>query len=379
MSLLFEPFQIKSINIRNRTVRSATYEGMGTHAGAPSKQLAKLYNTLAEGQVGLLVTSATLIERFKISLPEDENLAYPTFIDSDAMIALWRPIVKDVHARGAAIAMQVVHPGRQENPMLRGGEPPIAPSAVEEKAFGNMPRAMSVGEIEEMVEKFAQVCRRVKEAGLDAVQLHGGHGYLLSNFISPYTNRRTDEYGGDTRRRAKIIVDIVRRARELVGEDYPIMIKMNCSDFVPDGLTKDEAARVAAVIADAGIDCIEITGGIYETREEMSRKGINKQEKETYFRPYAEALRNTVKVPLILVGGVRTPKVAERVLSDGIADMISFSRPFIREPQLIKRWKEGDLRKATCISCNQCSDNVFTQPMRCYVEEAKRAKREKNL
>ncbi len=374
MSIMFEPAQIKNLKIRNKLVRSATYEGMGTPTGEPSKKLAKLYNTYADGQVGLIVTSAALLERFKIPFPEGEDLPYPTFIDNDSVIAAWKPIVKDVHSRGAAIAMQIVHPGRQENPILRGGEPPIAPSAVEEKTFGTMPREMTAAEIGDMVEQFAQACRRVKEASFDAVQLHGGHGYLISNFISPYTNRRTDEYGGDTAGRARIIVEIVRRARELIGEDFPVMIKMNCDDFVPGGLTKDEVARVAAVIAEAGIDCIEVTAGIYETRNEMSRPGINKEEKEAYLRPYAEALRKTVSIPLILVGGMRSPKVIEKVLSDGLADMVSLSRPLIREPQLIKRWKDGDLRKATCISCNQCSDNVFTQPLRCYVEEAEKNK-----
>jgi 2,4-dienoyl-CoA reductase-like NADH-dependent reductase (Old Yellow Enzyme family) len=257
---------------------------------------------------------------------------------------------------------------------VRGGEPPIAPSPVEEKTFGNVPREMTVAEIKEMIEKFAQVCRRVKEAGFDAVQLHGGHGYLISNFISPYTNIRTDEYGGDTERRARFVVDIVRRARELVGDEFPIMIKMNCDDFVSGGLSKDEAARVAAVIEEAGIDCIEITGGIYETREEMSRLGINKEEKEAYFRSHAEALRKAVNIPLILVGGIRSPNVIEKVLSDGVADMVSMCRPFIREPGLVKRWKDGDLKKATCISCGQCSENTFTMPMRCYVEEARKEK-----
>jgi 2,4-dienoyl-CoA reductase-like NADH-dependent reductase (Old Yellow Enzyme family) len=233
---------------------------------------------------------------------------------------------------------------------------------------------MTIDEIKDVVEKFAQVCRRVKEAGFDAVQLHGGHGYLISNFISPYTNRRTDEYGGDTAARSKFIVDIVGRARELVGEDYPIMIKMNCDDFAPDGLRKEEAARVAAVIEEAGIDCIEITGGIYENPDSTSKKAIRKEEDEAYFLSHAEALRSAVSIPLILVGGFRTPGVVERVLEEGTADMVSVCRPLIREPLLIKRWKEGDLEKAKCISCNQCTENVFTASLRCYVEEAERAK-----
>lgn len=374
MPQMFEPIRIKNLEIRNRIARSATYEGMGNNKGEPTAQLAEVYRELAEGEVGLIFTSATIIEKFRMELPDATNMAFPTFIHSDEMVELWKPIVTDVRARGTAIAMQIVHAGRQEAPVVRGGEPPIAPSPVQEKTYGIIPREMSIEEIKEMIEKFAQVCRRVKEAGFDAVQLHGGHGYLISNFISPYTNRRTDEYGGDTAGRAKFIVDIVHRSRQLVGDEYPIMIKMNCDDFVPGGLDKDEAARVAAIVEQGGMDCIEITGGIYETREEMSQLGINKEEKEAYLRRYAEALKKTVSIPLILVGGIRSPNVIEKVLSDGVADMVSMCRPFIREPRLVSRWRGGDLRKATCISCGQCSDNTFVQPMRCYVEETKKEK-----
>jgi 2,4-dienoyl-CoA reductase-like NADH-dependent reductase (Old Yellow Enzyme family) len=347
---------------------------MGNAKGEPMEQLAQLYSTLAENEVGLIVTSAALVERFKLELPEGAGIAYPTYMDRDELAELWKPIVQAVRARGATMAMQIVHPGRQEAPELRLGEPPLAPSAVEVKESGVVPREMTPDEIREMVEKFAQACRRVKEAGFDAVQLHGGHGYLISNFISPYTNRRTDEYGGDTAGRAKFIVDIVRRARELVGDDYPVMIKMNCDDFVPGGITKDEAARIASVIAEGGIDCIEITGGIPDAGEQTRRKGINKQEKEAYLRPYAETLRPVVSIPLILVGGMRSPRVVEKVLSEGVADMVSISRPFIREPHLLKRWKEGDRKRAKCVSCAKCADNVFIRPLRCYPEEARRRK-----
>jgi 2,4-dienoyl-CoA reductase-like NADH-dependent reductase (Old Yellow Enzyme family) len=371
---IFEPVEMCGMRIRNRTARSATYEGMGTAAGEPTEALANLYSLLADGEIGLIFTSAALIERYKVPLPEDAGLPYPLFIDDDSVIELWRKIAKNVHARGALIAMQVVHPGRQDNPVLRG-EPPIAPSAVEEKTFGNIPREMTKDDIEDVVEKFAQACRRVKEAGFDAVQLHGGHGYLLSNFISPYTNLRTDDYGSDTAGRTKIIVDIVRRAREMTGAEYPIMIKMNCEDFVPGGLEKEEAARVAAYIAQGGIDCIEITGGIYESRDAISRKGIKRESDEACFLPHAEALRQAVDIPLILVGGLKTPGVAEKVLQEGTADMVSFCRSLIREPHLVKRWKEGDLRKAACVSCSKCAENVFSQPLRCYVEEAQKKRR----
>ena len=374
MAGMFEPFRIKGMTIRNRIARSATYEGMGTARGEPGAQLAQLYHAMAAGEVGLLITTAALVERPKIDLPEAANLAYPVFVDRDEMPGLWRPIVSDVHAQGAAIAMQIAHPGRREAPWLRGGEPPLAPSAIEEKKSGVVPREMTLPDIQEMVEKFAQACRRVKEAGFDAVQLHGGHDGLLNNFISPYTNRRTDGYGGDTARRARILVDILRRARDLVGGDFPILIKMNCDDFVPGGITRDEAVRLASILSQAGIDCIEVTGGILETSNQISQKGIDREEKEAYFRPYAEALRKAVQTPLILVGGMRSARVIEGILSDGVADMVSLSRPFIREPELVKRWKEGNLERATCISCNQCRDHAFVQPLRCYVDEARKEK-----
>jgi 2,4-dienoyl-CoA reductase-like NADH-dependent reductase (Old Yellow Enzyme family) len=371
MSIMFEPVTIKNLKIRNRIARSATFEGMGSAEGEPSERLARLYTELAESGVGLIFTSAAMVERFKLQLPAGQDIGYPLFIDRDELVELWKPIVAAVRSHGATIAMQIVHPGRQEDPGLRLGEPPLAPSPVELPRSGVVPHEMTVREIREMVEKFAQAARRVKEAGFDAVQLHGGHGYMISNFISPYTNRRTDEYGGDTDRRARFIVDIVRRARELVGDEYPIMIKMNCDDFVPGGLVREEAVRVASLVEEGGIDCIEVTVGIPDAGERMLGKGINKQEKEAYLRSYAEALRPALRIPLILVGGMRSPRVIEKILSDGTADMVSLSRPFIREPRFLERWKEGDRKKVNCVSCSKCADNVFAKPMRCYVEEAK--------
>jgi 2,4-dienoyl-CoA reductase-like NADH-dependent reductase (Old Yellow Enzyme family) len=226
-----------------------------------------------------------------------------------------------------------------------------------------------------MVRKFAQACRRVREAGFDAVQLHGGHGYLISNFISPYVNVREDKYGGTTENRARFILEIVAAARTLVGPDYPIMIKMNCEDYVPGGLDLDESVRVASVISRGGIDCIEVTGGTRpESEKYPSAKGINRPEKEAYFKAHAAALKRALDIPIILVGGLRSPSVMEKALAEGVADFVSLCRPLIREPGLVSRWKKGDLSKAACISCNQCGANAFVRPLRCYVDEKRKAK-----
>jgi 2,4-dienoyl-CoA reductase-like NADH-dependent reductase (Old Yellow Enzyme family) len=369
VSRLFERVRIKGVEVKNRFVRSATVEGMGMADGRPSGALGELYYALAEGEVGLIVTAAALVdgEAYK-KRRHVEGRAYDIAMDEDRYIEDWQEVVAGVHERGARIAMQLVHMGRQENPKIRGSSP-VAPSAVPLTKTGIVPREMTVQEIEETVECFAQACRRVMEAGFDAVQLHGGHGYLISNFISPYANVRNDAYGGSTRNRARFVTEIVKRARELVGEDYPIMIKMNCDDFMDGGLTGIEASAVATIIAEAGIDCIEVTGGTNsDSPLRIAVPGINKEEKEAYFVSYARLLKEHVSVPIILVGGFRTPRVIEKVLKEGAADLVSLSRPFIREPALVKRWKQGDLEKAKCISCNKCALYMFKQPLRCYVE-----------
>jgi 2,4-dienoyl-CoA reductase-like NADH-dependent reductase (Old Yellow Enzyme family) len=230
---------------------------------------------------------------------------------------------------------------------------------------------MTVDEIHDMTGKFAQSCRRVKEAGFDAVQLHGGHGYLISSFISPYCNIRADAYGGSTENRARFITEIVQKARKLVGSEFPVLIKMNFDDFIKGGLSKDEAINIAKIIVQAGIDAIEVTGGISSDNPlRISAKGIDRVQDEAYFQSYAKALKKHVSVPVILVGGIRTPHVIDKLVNDEIADFISMSRPFICEPGLVKRWMDGDTTKAKCISCNKCRENVQIRSVKCYIDES---------
>ncbi|UCD85699.1 MAG: NADH:flavin oxidoreductase [Deltaproteobacteria bacterium] len=373
MSIMFEPIRIKNMLVKNRLARSATYEGMADFEGRPQFRLAELYYRLAQSETGLIFTSACMVDRYK-DLPDVPGYVYATAIDEDSYIDDWKLIVEGVQSRDAKIVMQLVHPGRQDVPKLRGGPAPV-PSEVPIPGMDVAMKAMTAGEIGEMVEKFAQAARRTKEAGFNGVQLHGGHGYLISNFLSPYMNVRNDEYGGTTENRARLVCEIIKRTRELVGPDFPIMIKMNCDDFVDGGLEVSAAIPQAKAIVAAGIDCIEVTGGIgFQSGHMISAIGINKPEEEAYFLEYSTALKQALEIPIILVGGLRSPEVIERVIRDGGADLVSMCRPFIREPDLIKRWKSGDLTKAACISCGKCSINLFKKQLKCFVEEKLREK-----
>lgn len=368
-SVLFEEAIIRELRLKNKFVRSATAEAMATIDGFPTPAIKDLYCRLAEGEVGLIITGGACIEPWQ-NYPESLGLKSPLAIYEDRYIDAWPEIIGAVHRHGTKIAMQIGHLGRQDIPALRGSAP-LAPSAVPIKSAPVIPREMTMDDVGDIVEKFAQACRRAKDAGFDAVQLHGAHGNLINNFMSPFTNRRTDAYGGSVENRSRFLVEIISRTRMLVGPDYPLMIKMNFNDFIEGGLEKDQAVKIAKIIAQAGIDCIEVSGGtLSESKGNIAVKGIQSKGQEAYFRTYAKALKANVSIPVMLVGGLRSPDVMAQVIEDGDADFISMCRPLIREPGLVKRWKNGDREKAKCISCNQCYENWIFRSLRCYAEEA---------
>jgi 2,4-dienoyl-CoA reductase-like NADH-dependent reductase (Old Yellow Enzyme family) len=368
MSKLFESSMINGMKMSNRFVRSATWEGMATDDGTVTPKLIETMTALAKGGVGLIITSHAYVR------PEGKAGPWQLGIYKDEFIQGLQKMSSAVHEWGGKIVLQIAHSGHFAPEKLIG-QPPWVVSDFEGLA-GSPRKEMTVGEIQEMVLAFADAARRAKSAGFDGIQIHSAHGYLFNQFLSPAFNRRRDEYGGSLENRARIHLEVYEAIRKTVGRDYPVLIKLNCQDFAKDGLTVEDSLKVASLLANAGIDAIELSGGLITGGNlSPSRPGINSEDKEAYFMKEARAFKKEIDVPLILVGGIRSFEVAERLLEEGVTDYISMSRPFIREPDLINRWKAGDRRKAECISDSLCfRPGAKGEGIYCVVEKREKTK-----
>ena len=351
MSVLFEPKNIGKMEVRNRFVRSATAEGVADEAGLINdKLLHYMYTELAEGGVGLIITGHAYVQ------PNGRCSSNQMGIYRDDLVPGLRELSSAVHRASpdCRIAMQIAHAGRQA--ARRSVSEPVAPSVVTDTSTGITPREMTEAEIEECMKSFADAAERVKLAGFDAVQLHGAHGYLISSFNSPHTNVRTDKWGGNLENRMRFLIETYRSVRTKVGNDYPVLVKLNAADFLDGGIEIDESVQIATALSEEGIDAIEISGGMYESYRGKGavRMRIRKPKQEAYFLSYAERMKEVVgDVPVILVGGIRSVPVMEKIIGEGKADFISLCRPLIREPDLPSKIRDGK-EKADCISCNGC-------------------------
>ena len=345
-----QPFEASTINgmtLANRFVRSATWEGMAADDGACTPKLIDLTAALAKGGLGLIISSHAYVA------PEGQAGPWQLGVYKDALIPGLEAMAKAVHDNGSKIVMQLAHAGFFANAKLTG-QTPLAPSNVE--GFAKSPRKeMTAEEIQNVVKSFGAAAKRAQKAGFDGVQIHAAHGYLLSQFLSPAFNQREDGYGGDIRQRARAVAEVLQEIRQAVGREYPVLIKMNCQDFIENGLTAEDSLVVGEILESEGIDAIELSGGVLVGGKlSPSRMGIKSEEKEAYFQKEARSFKAKLRVPLILVGGNRSFQVAERLVNEGVADYISMCRPLIREPDLINRWRAGDLSKAACLSDNMC-------------------------
>ena len=350
MTNLFDQTTINGMTLPNRFVRSATWEGMANDDLTASQRLIDLMVELAEGGVGLIITGLTAVTKDGTGTPWGLGIYNDTYIPD------LTKMTDAVHESNGKIMAQIAHHGVQGNPQVSGTQligPSVFPAIGGE---GPASRAMTDADIQRIVKAFGEAGYRSKQAGFDGIQLHGAHGYLLSEFLSPHFNKRTDEYGGSLENRSRFVLEVYQSIRDAVGSDYPVTIKLNSEDFLEHGLTVEEMLQVASMLEKQGIDAIELSGGttmaILTGNPNASWGRVEKT--EVYYREAIRLLRERVKVPLILVGGIRSYEIAEKLVKDGHTDYIAICRPLIREPNLINRWKSGDTRKSECVSDNAC-------------------------
>jgi len=379
------------MTLKNRFVRSATAECLASDDCRVTDRYLRAYSQLARGGVGLIITGNYYVHRLGRALPR------LFVLDRDETIEDLRTVADTVHEHETRIVAQLNHGGRQCDPEVIG-ETPLAPSPVRDKLSRVKPRAMSGAEIEDVIRSFGEAAGRIKEAGFDGVQIHGAHGYLITQFLSGYTNKRNDEWGGSLENRMRFLVEVYKSMRSSVGREFPILIKINADDFVKGGMTPDEGIIVCKKLDELGIDAIEVSGGMLEqgliyvkgdiprdlamrNRSLMELFALLLMEKslrelarfeEGYFLTHAATIKKSVCAPVIAVGGIRRRATMEGAIRSGQADFISMCRPFIRQPNLVSLMQKGREDPITCTNCNRCSLEIAAHynPMKCYYADS---------
>lgn len=365
--LLFSSVHIGNLELKNRFVRSATYDGGADRKGRVTPWQVRLIASLARGGVGLVVTGL-------LSVHESGRVSgYQNIISDDSVVTGLRRLVDAAHENGAKIGAQLAHCGREAHIyQTYKGNTALAPSLLPEEPFSIHPhRELSHREIREIVQSYGDAAARAKTAGFDTVQVHGAHAYLVSQFLSPTTNRRSDEWGGSFDARFHFIEEVYQAIRQRVGEAFPVMIKLGVADGFTGGLTFEAGKIVARRCMDLGFDAVEVSQGLrgkYYAETEF-RTGISKREDEAYFRRWASDIRKSATAPVIMVGGIRSVETAREVVESRDADLVALSRPLIREPDLVLRWQRGERSPSRCISCNRCFELLFKgEQLYCVME-----------
>ena len=400
-SFLFKEGLIGNMKLHNRMIRTASHEGLADEQGRPTEEQFQFYKSFIEGGIGLVITGYAGISQVGKSA-----LYHMTMIDRDELIDAHRKMVDRIHAIGGRIVLQIAHCGRQTW-SKETGRPLQAPSAIACGFYREKPRAMSEEEISAVADDFAEAAARVKSAGYDGVQIHGAHGYLLSTFLSRHANKRTDRWGGSAENRFRIVDHVLRAVRRTVGDDYPVLIKLNTYERARLGTKPDDCVQFARMVEQTGCcDAIELSCGTNEGGFIMARGGFPIDAILKYMRPYntyltivkflmktfytpfvrlrqppftegynlgtAARVKKEISLPVITVGGMRSRAVMEAAVASGKTDFVSMARPLIAEPDLPNKFKTGQITKAACDNCNKCVVAADTQPIRCYAPFAQK-------
>lgn len=387
MSKVFEQVKLKGIALNNRIIRSATHENMADENGLPKESLIRKYEALAKGEVGAIITGY-----ISVNQQGKSPLGNMLMIDKDENIKSFKYLTERIHLLNTPIIAQIAHCGGQTSKESTGLDV-IAPSKINDYNA----RAMTEEEIEEIIESFVSAVVRVKKSDFDGVQLHLAHGYLLSEFLSPRMNRRKDKWGDNTENRCRIVVEIIKRSRKLVG-DFPILVKMNGHETLKNGITIEEGVKIAKILESAGCDAIEVSTGTIRGGMDTIRGNVPAEIKfeknpklknlpnpvkkialkaskhiiphpkplKLYNLDASTKIKKNVSIPVIVVGGITDFSEIKDIIDNNKCDFISMSRPFIIEPTIVKKIKEGKQTKSRCIQCNYCVLGVEYEPLHCY-------------
>lgn len=354
---LFTPIKVGRLELKNRIIMPPMIDRLATH-GAPNDAVKDFYTARARGGVALIVLTPGIVD---ISMASPIQLG----IYDDSFIPGLKQFTDLIHSCGGLMGIQLMHLGRQGGEIKR--YKPVAPSPIPLTPKDEVPRELTTGEVEGLVEKFAEAARRARDAGFDMVELHGCHGYLLSSFLSPLTNQRRDRYGGSVANRARFVMEIVSLIKGRVGRDFPVSVRMNGSDYMLGGVTVDMARQTAKLLEEAGADMIGVSSGAYGSYPVIvppydQPRGCNV--------PLAAAVKEVVKVPVAVAGRLDDPLVADEVLVSGRADVIAVARGLLADPELPNKASRGDFKGIRkCIACNVCIDGDPTpvSPITCTV------------
>lgn len=335
-NLLFTPITLPNgTTIKNRFFKSAMSEGMGTRDFQPKKNIATLYKRWAEGGTGLIITGNIMVD--PKGTAEPGNIVF----DKNSNMEILKNWANQGQQHGAKVMVQLNHPGKQVPKTI--AKETVAPSAVPlgnglNKLFST-PRALTTSEVEELVQKFVTSAKVAKEAGFSGVQIHAAHGYLISQFLSPHDNRRTDKYGGSLENRMRFLKEIYLGMREELGKDFTIGIKINSTDFKEDGLTEEDSLKTIIELANLGLDFVEISGGTYERPAMMG--ATSKSTNQVFFAEYSKKLKQKIEIPVVVTGGIRSINTMNTLLNDNTTDFIGTARPLTIDPNIPNKIKQG--------------------------------------
>jgi 2,4-dienoyl-CoA reductase-like NADH-dependent reductase (Old Yellow Enzyme family)/thioredoxin reductase len=355
---LFTPIQLGTLKLKNRFVLPAMETHMADSHGYVTDQVISYYQERAKGGAGLIIIENTAVH------PEGRVNQGMLCLHDDSYIPKFRQLVSGIHQEGAKVCLQLSHAGRQTLREFINAQP-VAPSPIPCPSLKEVPRELTVAEINNIVRSFAEAAQRGVEAGVDAIELHMAHGYLLCQFLSPYSNIRTDQYGGSTEKRARIAAEIIREVKRKVGDHIPIVCRISADEYVEGGLDLEESKKIAKILVDAGAGALNVSACNYESAH-LNMPSYYLQ--EGCFIHLAQGIKKVVSVPVMAVGRIRKPEMAETILQEGKADLICMGRALIADPYLPLKTSQKRIEEIRpCISCNRCIESIFYGRMICVV------------